>query len=263
MRISGQENAMHGKRVRSLVDASRQRFLHIFDKLGINTIGIFGIFGILTRPLSDYQYVLLRQIVHMREFPNISEPKLFNEKFAWRILNDRRPILKEISNKLSVREYYRSRGLEDFLPRLFFVADDARQLTNNRLPNSFALKASHGSGMNIFVPRKAEIDLDFVRWKFENWLRHDYYLHAREWQYKDSPRHILVEEYLEGGNDGLLEMKFHCFDGEPQIILITKDRFNSHRRSGRFDMNWKLLPFHANVKGLEDMKKPKRLLLMI
>ena len=70
-------------------------------------------------------------------------------------------------------------------------------------------------------------------------MRLHYRLHV-ETVYKFIPKRILCEEYLEEqpGQSFLTDYKFYCFDGEPKIVLVCKDRTEEDSvKLTWFDMN--------------------------
>jgi hypothetical protein len=55
----------------------------------------------------------------------------------------------------------------------------------------------------------------------------DYYKVAAEWPYKNVPRKIIAEEYLEDNTyHELRDYKFFCFDGVCKALFIATDRQN-------------------------------------
>lgn len=58
-----------------------------------------------------------------------------------------------------------------------------------------------------------------------SWLHQDIYWSGREWVYKDVPRRILAERYLEDENGELRDYKFFCFHGKPLFMEYDMGRF--------------------------------------
>ena len=76
------------------------------------------------------------------------------------------------------------------------------------------------------------MDKDFVIQELKKGLRENYYKKWREWPYKNVPRRIFAEKYMEdsisNSADGLSEnvltdYKFFCFNGEPFMMYKSKD----------------------------------------
>jgi len=223
---------------------------HIFSRILFNQVA---------RPLTDRQYVLLRHYMRFGRFPNLDDPKLYNEKIAWRMLFDRRQIFRQVTDKLAMREYAKNNGLDEYLPKLIFETSDPHEIPFDLLPKAFVVKASHGSGMVLLVSDKQKLDIGNFYNICKKWLRYDYYFRAREWQYHNIPRRIIVEEFLGGGISNPSEYKFHCFDGEPKTIGVFLNRYTPQFRSGRFDMDWSPLKQYGPQKGITNFSKPDRL----
>ena len=143
---------------------------------------------------------------------------------------------------------------------LIGVWDNVTDIDFSILPNRFALKANHGSGMNIICPNKDHLNWNAAKKKMIFWLNHSQYYLSREWQYKDTPRKIICEQFLEYD---ITDYKFFCFNGEPQYIQVDIDRFKNHSRAF-FTNNWALAPFTTLYKYPKSLpQKPKQLEEMI
>ena len=78
-------------------------------------------------------------------------------------------------------------------------------------------------------------------------MKHDYYLENREWPYKDVPRKIVCEQYMEDKQEQvpakeLRDYKFFCFNGRVKCFKIDFDRFTNHR-ANYYSREGVLLPF--------------------
>ena len=61
-------------------------------------------------------------------------------------------------------------------------------------------------------------------------MKQDYYLAGREWPYKDVPRKIIAEKYMEDSStQELRDYKFFCFNGEVKCYKVDFDRFAEHK----------------------------------
>ena len=77
---------------------------------------------------------------------------------------------------------------------------------------------------------------------FNVWLSFDYAYATFEMNYRDIPRRIICEAYMEDSNKELCDYKFMCFNGKPYCCWIDKGRYSCHTRD-IYDMDWNLLPF--------------------
>ena len=176
--------------------------------------------------LSDRAYISLLYRAYFGKKPRLSDPVTFNEKLQWLKLHDRRPEYTVMVDKYRVRAYIRERIGERYLIPLFGVWDTPEAVDFGVLPSRFVLKCNHNSGLGMCICKdKAALDIPKVRKELRRGLRQDYYLTGREWPYKDVPRRIIAEQYMESDAGGLTDYKIHCFGGEPKLILVCRDRF--------------------------------------
>lgn len=179
--------------------------------------------------------------LHHKRRLNLSAPSTFNEKVMWLKLRWRDPQLPELADKWSVREHVASVIGPEILVPAIAVVDSVDEIDYEALPERFVIKPTHGSGWVSICRDRATYDWSRERKKLSQWLRQNYYYHAREWVYRSLPPRLLIEEYLDPG-DGThpRDFKIFCFGGEPHLIQVDSDRFESHRRD-MFDIAWRRL----------------------
>lgn len=216
------------------------------------------VFNLFTGNLTDKQYILLRHYVKFHRVPNLKDPKLYNEMIAWRMLYDRKPLFNQVADKLAMREYAKSKGLQEYLPKLIFETSDPHQIPINLLPNAFVVKANHGSGMILLVPDKQQLDLKNLYKICNKWLSYDYYYRVREWQYHNLPRRIMVEEFIGGGPLAPVHYGIHCYDGEPRIIKVYVGRYTNQERKIWVDTSWNLQEYTSDSISAFMPPQPKR-----
>jgi hypothetical protein len=176
---------------------------------------------------------------------NLAAPQTFNEKLHWLMLYYRIPEMTQTTDKYEVRAFVTARIGGWLLNELYGVWDDpeAMAATVDRLPQSFVLKVTSGSGQNIFCGNKSELDIDTTKRRLAQWMRRSEYWVSREWAYKNIRPRVICERFLTDEAGHLpSDYKFFCFDGEPRVIQVDTDRFTDHRRD-LFDLDWRLLPF--------------------
>jgi len=197
---------------------------------------------------------------------NLENPKTFNEKLNWLKLNWYDENARICSDKYLVRNYVREKGLAHLLNPLCGkgVYSDPKQIDVNELPDRFVLKATHDSGHNIICTDKSMINWKIARKKMKWWLEIDYSIMSGEWAYYNNNPGIICEEFLEDKENGeLLDYKFFCFNGRPELIFLASDRKN-HAKSDFYDLDWNKLPFRWLYEPSGKIfKKPKRLKEMI
>jgi hypothetical protein len=147
------------------------------------------------------KYMLLRRFGRK---VNIEQPKTFNEKIQWLKIYDRKPIYKKLSDKYLVKKHIKEKIGDDYVPRLIGVFDDVSSIDFQQFPKSFILKGVHGSGMNIVVIDKNNLDENKCKRKLKKWPHIDYYKFGREWRYKGLKKRIIYEELLLTDNNRIL-----------------------------------------------------------
>jgi glycosyltransferase involved in cell wall biosynthesis len=213
--------------------------------------------------LPDGMFILLRFILHHGYVPSLRSPKTFNEWVNSKVLFDRNPLMTLTADKYAVRSYVKERCGAKILVPLLQAADRAEEINFGKLPRQFVLKATHGSGLVEIVKDKSLINEDATRARLDAWLDVNFYEVHREWQYKDIPRRIIVEEaLLDSRNQPPPDFKFYVFRGVVRMIHVDVGRFFEHRRS-LFDREWRLLNVSYGYPVAGDQRKPHKLDEMI
>lgn len=198
--------------------------------------------------LADEEFLRLRYFaVYGREL-NLDAPELYSEKVQWLKLYDRKPEYTVMSDKYLARDYVAQRIGEEHLIPLLGVWDDPAEIDFDQLPDSFVLKCNHNSGKGMYICKdKALMDKAKVVRELKEGLAEDYYAHCREWVYKDVPRKIIAEKYMEDkpGADEFTDYKIFCFDGEPHCVMACIDRQKGRTKKVFFDSDWSSLGYNG------------------
>jgi len=172
---------------------------------------------------------------------NLQNPQTFSEKLNWYKLNGRDPLMATCADKYAVREYVASKGYADTLNELYGVYDTVSDIDLSKLPDQFVLKAAQGSHMNIIVKDKKDVCWWQAKMMMRSWLHQNIYWSGREWVYKDIPRKIIAEKYLEDDSGELRDYKFFCYHGEPVYLQYDVGRFSGKPHRNYYDMDFNLL----------------------
>lgn len=167
---------------------------------------------------------------------NIDHPITLSDKICYLEFREDNPLVTQCSDKYDVREFVRSKGLENILVPLIGVYNDVEEINFDVLPNQFALKATFGCKMNLICSDKSKLDVDLARKKIDEWLKKGFNRNALEPHYNKIKKRIICERYLEGV-DTILDYKIHCFNGKPKFILVCSER-NKGLRLNLYDLNW-------------------------
>ena len=185
---------------------------------------------------------------------DLEHPKTFSQKMQWYKLNDRNPLMQRCADKLAVREYIKSKGYSELLNDLLGVYTNAREIHLEELPDQFVIKAAHGSGFNIIVKDKDKLNWRHAKLLLNSWMHQNIAWGGREWVYKNMPRHIIVEKYLEDETGELRDYKFFCFNGKPAFMQMEAGRYGGKRTRNFYDMDWNLMPFGKSIPHNPDAK---------
>lgn len=184
---------------------------------------------------------------------NLHEPKYFNEKLQWLKLYDRNPLYTLLVDKVKAKEYVAEKIGKQYIIPTLGVWESADDIDFNTLPDRFVIKCNHNSGKGMYICKdKSKMDENKVREGLRQGLKENYYKHGREWPYRDVPRRILAEQYMEDSGEtvmdadvearaarvgGLRDYKFFCFNGEPRLCEVISDRAIDERIDF-YDLEW-------------------------
>lgn len=191
---------------------------------------------------------------------NLDTPKTFGEKLQWLKLYDRKPAYTMMVDKYEVRKYIAEKLGEEYLIPLLGVWDSPDEIEFDSLPNQFAMKCNHNSGLGMCIcSDKSKLDIKKVKKDLRKGLKQDYYITGREWPYKDVKRRIIAEKYInDGTGEDLRDYKFYCFSGVPMFCQVISDR-STKETIDIFDMNWTLQEFtgFGNIYPHSEKEIPK------
>ena len=204
--------------------------------------------------LNDEKYLRFVYRARTGKPLNLENPKTFNEKLQWLKLYDRKPEYTVMVDKYAVREYIAKKIGEQYLIPLLGVWDDPEDIDFGILPDQFVLKCNHNSGLGMCICKdKSKLDIEKVKQELRKGLQQDYYMHGREWPYKDVKHCIIAEQYMEDtSTKELRDYKFFCFNGKSKAMFVATDRQTKGEETkfDFFDMEYNHLDFrngHPNA----------------
>ena len=195
---------------------------------------------------------------------HLKEPKRFTEKLQWYKLRYRDPLMQKCADKFFVRQYVKEIGYEDTLIPLLGVYDTIDSVDFSSLPNSFVLKDTLGCGGSsvIIVRNKKEADIEEIKKTVKSWPNTNRGKHpGREWVYDNQKPKLLIEEPIDSGDEefGLVDYKFHCFNGEVAYVYVICDRnLGNGAALGIFNKDFQRMPVSRRDERplLKEIKKP-------
>lgn len=180
-------------------------------------------------------------------FPNIKNPKSFNEKLHWLKLNYYNPAENICIDKCSVKDYVREKLGEGFTIPLLGVYEDVNDIDFDVLPEKFVIKTPFdGGGLGmIVVDRKKGVDYDRLKYDINAMMPrwHSLYYRFLSRGYREIEPKILIEEYLPVREGKAIEYKMFCFHGEMKFCLADCDYFGRKPHRALYDRNFEQLPF--------------------
>jgi len=216
--------------------------------------------------LPDKAYLHLLYLKTHGRFLRLRHPRTFDEKLQWYKLYYRDPLMVTLSDKYEARKYLEARGHGGLLNDLYGVYDRVEEIDLDALPRSFVLKATHGSNMNIICRDKEDLDWRRCRSLMADWLRTDYFYSGRQWAYKGIRPRLICEKYLENEEyHELLDYKFYCYGGTPQVLFVCSGRYGSGGvKYNAYDMSWNRIPAFKGKPGCDlDIRQPGNLQAMV
>jgi hypothetical protein len=211
--------------------------------------------------------VLKEKIEHSLKtgyWPNIRNPRSFNEHILHRKLFTDNDLYSTVADKWAVREYVRDRIGDEILNEVYHVTDDPSTIPFADLPNEFVIKPTHSSGRTIIVDEKESRNYEAIRSTCEKWLSHDFGEQKNEYWYSDIPPQIIIERRLPAEDGEVpLDYKFFTFNGRVELIDVDSDRYSEHKIRF-FDRQWEPQDFRFCGYPLGDIvEQPERLDEMI
>ena len=216
-------------------------------------------------------------------WPNIKNPKSYNEKIIWKKIYDRNPLLTMVADKYEVRNYVKQvlgeeKSNEILLP-LYFVTERPEQIPFNSLPENYIIKANNASG-RLIIAEKTDLGTRFRLYNGKDnsilydsdktrkviirlcrkWLSMTCGFSSLEWCYQKIKRKIIIEKLLKNKEGNLPDdYKFNVFHGKCHLIQVYYDKFIRINRAW-YTPEWK----YIKVKqGAEYRRKPAKLKEMI
>lgn len=219
--------------------------------------------------LPDKQYLKLYYFGHMHKKLNLKNPKTFNEKLQWLKLYDRKPEYTMMVDKYEVKKYIAEQIGEEYVIPTLGVWDSPEDIDFDSLPEKFALKCNHNSGLGMYICKdKTKMNVEKVKKELWRGIKQNYYWSGREWPYKNVKPRIIAEQYMEDSETAeLRDYKIFCFNGVAKAMFVATERQKSGEevKFDFFDMDFKHLCLkqgHPNAdvcpvkpKLLDEMKR--------
>lgn len=203
----------------------------------------------LGKPLSDKTYVKWYYRYSMGKKLNLKNPKTFTEKLQWLKVYDHNPLYTTLVDKYAVKPWVAERIGEQYIIPTLGVWDSFDEIDFDKLPNQFVLKTTHGGGSVgvVICKDKTCFNKEEAKSRLEHSMKISGYEKHREWPYKNVPRRIIAEKFINPAPNtkDLPDYKWYCFRGEPLYCQVIQDR-TTNKSIDFFDTNW----VHQEFVGL-------------
>ncbi|WP_136668383.1 ATP-grasp fold amidoligase family protein [Flavobacterium sp. H122] len=189
---------------------------------------------------------------------NLKNPQEIAEKIHWLKLYYYDEKFKQIADKYECRKYVEEKVGDHILVKNLGVYSKFDEIDFDALPNQFVLKGTHGSGYNLIVTNKESENFKEARYRFDKWLKQNYYYKFRERVYKDIEPRIICEQFLiDNELNELVEYKFYCSNGKP-FNVVVKAKEEGKYKMAYYNMDWvKIAPDDSTKNYLNrEIKKP-------
>lgn len=226
-------------------------------------MGLRRLASLLGRSLPDGAAWRLRYLRKQRRWPNLRRPRRFNEKVIWRELNDRRPILAQLDDKILAREIAARRVPWIRLPEVVWEGKDLMELSGLDLPPRWVLKPSNSTHRLFFGQGSlGDGELRLLRKEVEGWndrpvMGRSITGPRRPWVESQSTGTLLLERFIGRGPEPPPDVKLFTFGGRVELILVRRGPEPGRRRA-YFDRNWKRLDLNDS-RGTSATVEPPEL----
>ncbi|MCM1296057.1 MAG: glycosyl transferase [Muribaculaceae bacterium] len=198
--------------------------------------------------ISDSLYTRLKFKRNLHRWPDLKNPKTFNEKLCYLKLHHRDPIMSTMVDKADAKEYVARIIGDAYIIPTYGIWDNADSIDFAALPARFVMKGTHDSGRVVVCCDKANLNESDAREQMRKSLKRDFYAITREWPYKNVPHRIIAERFIQQADGGLTDYKFFCFNGHVDSVMVCLDRHIGEPKFYFFDKNWNFL--RLNKRGL-------------
>ncbi len=221
-------------------------------------IGLFKRIG--CNILSDKLYLKLLYRLEMGRKLDLDNPQTLNEKLQWLKIYNRKPEYTTMVDKYAVKKYVADIIGEQYIIPTLSIWNKVEDIDFDALPQRFVLKTTHGGGSGgvVICKDKSTFDRKTAVAKLAKAMKGDIYKTFKEWPYKNVPKRIIAEQYMEDENGELNDYKFYSFNGKVNLVLLCCDRGSGNTKFFFFDRNWQLKRYNKMGKNApEDFTLPK------
>lgn len=163
---------------------------------------------------------MLRFVRYHHRLPEFRHPIRISDKLALRILKGQASLLqKRMTDKIACAELARGFSPKLRFKRIYAVYDTPEQFSLASLPERFALKPNHASGLHRLVLDKSQENEKELRTVIADWFKSSYYRASQEPHYCGIQPKVIAEELTLSATNFLPdECRLFCFHGKVEFI---------------------------------------------
>lgn len=200
--------------------------------------------------------VQIRHLLRQKRFANLKNPQDLNEKILWMALNTDTREWSRLADKYEVRNYVRECGLEEILIPQYGLWNNMDEVDFNKLPDSFILKPTHGSGDVVVVRDKNKADIASIKKKIQDDLDTHMITSSAELHYARIPHRVVAEQLLKNDpvsekySSTLIDYKIWVFNGKAHYVWVCMNRFVRNKDGAEvmtYDIEWNAHPEYCRV----------------
>lgn len=189
------------------------------------------------------------------EWPK-KRPKTYTEKLQAAKFRPVSAEMARLADKVGVKDIVAERLGPDWVVPTLYAGTSLPPIEDRNWPIPFVIKASHGSGWNIFVRRPP--DWSVIDAQLERWLRTRRFRFIGENHYRLICPRVIVEPMI-AGHEFPTDYKVFVFGEVASFVQVDTGRYGTHVRA-YYDRNWVKQPFHRHHPlDPEDRPRPQSL----
>lgn len=174
---------------------------------------------------------------------HLDNPITFTEKIQWCKVFDSTFMKSYCTDKILLHKYVHNKIGTDIAVPIIDVWENTNDIQWKHLPERYAIKCNHGSGMNIICRHASSIDIKLTASKLNQWQHTNFcWQNGYEMHYYPIKPLIFAETFLDDGRYDITDYKFYCCNGEPMFCQVITDRTNSNGMNiTHYDKKWHVL----------------------
>lgn len=214
--------------------------------------------------LPDRLFLWIRFRLLVGYWPNLRNPRSFNEKLQWLKLNDKHPEYTRMVDKVTAKEYVAEIIGKKYIIPTLAVWNSISEINWDELPNQFVIKSTNDSGGVVVCRDKSNLDINNAVAKLRNLGGREYSKLNKEYPYRNVQHRFIAEEYMEDESGyELKDYKIFCSYGKPLFLYVVTGRQQGDTRYDFYDIEFNHLPVYtihpnadvwpAKPRNLEEM----------